>query len=234
MLEVRSVTAGYGHAQALWDVSLTVGDAEIVTIIGPNGAGKSTLVNVLAGMHPVWSGQVVLDGTDLTTVKPHEVCASGVAVVPEGRQVFTDMTVADNLEIGAYHPGARADRKATRERVCDIFPVLAERQGQLAGSLSGGEQQMLAMGRALMARPRLLLLDEPSLGLAPVIVDSIFEILRQIHSEGTSVLVVEQNVVEALELASRGYVLEQGRIAKQAPAHDLLEDPAVRAAYLGV
>ena len=234
MLEVRSVASGYGRAQALWDVSLTVEDREIVTIIGPNGAGKSTLVNVLAGIQPVWGGQVVLNGVELTALKPHEVCSVGVAVVPEGRQVFANMTVADNLQIGAYHPGARPERAATLERVNEIFPVLAERQQQLAGSLSGGEQQMLAIGRALMARPRLLLLDEPSLGLAPVIVESIFEVLRQIHSEGTSVLVVEQNVVEALELASRGYVLEQGRIAAEASAADLLEDPAVRSAYLGV
>ncbi|MFP3914977.1 MAG: ABC transporter ATP-binding protein [Actinomycetota bacterium] len=234
MLEVRSVVTGYRQAQALWDVSLTVGDSEIVTIIGPNGAGKSTLVNVLAGIHPVWEGEVVLNGVDLTKLKPHEVCSAGIAVVPEGRQVFADMNVIDNLQIGAYHPAARPERQETLERVCEIFPVLGERRQQLAGSLSGGEQQMLAIGRALMARPRLLLLDEPSLGLAPVIVDSIFEILRQIHSEGTSILVVEQNVVEALELASRGYVLEQGRIVKEAPASDLLEDPAVRSAYLGV
>lgn len=234
MLEVHGVSTGYGRAQALWDVSLRVGDSEIVTIIGPNGAGKSTLVNVLAGIHPVWGGRVVLDGTELTALKPHQVCSAGIAVVPEGRQVFPDMTVADNLEIGAYHPGARPDRRASLEQVNEIFPVLAERRQQLAGSLSGGEQQMLAIGRALMAQPRLLLLDEPSLGLAPVIVDTIFEVLRRIHADGTSVLVVEQNVVEALELATRGYVLEQGRIVTEASSTDLLEDPAVRSAYLGV
>ena len=234
MLEVESLSAGYGRAQALWDVSLTVGDREIVTIIGPNGAGKSTLVNVLAGMHPRWGGGITLDGEDLTAMKPHQVCAAGIAVVPEGRQVFPDMTVTDNLQIGAYHPAARSARNETYARVCDIFPILAERAEQMAGSLSGGEQQMLAIGRALMAQPRLLLLDEPSLGLAPVIVDSIFEILRQIHSQGTAVLVVEQNVVEALELAARGYVLEQGRVVKAAAATSLLDDPAVRNAYLGI
>lgn len=234
MLEVEALSAGYGRAQALWDVSLTVGDREIVTIIGPNGAGKSTLVNVLAGMHPSWGGRIILDGVDLTTLKPHEVCAAGIAVVPEGRQVFPDMTVSDNLQIGAYHTAARSARKETYDRVCDIFPILGERTQQLAGSLSGGEQQMLAIGRALMAQPRLLLLDEPSLGLAPVIVDSIFEILRRIHEQGTAVLVVEQNVVEALELAARGYVLEQGQIVKEAAASSLLDDPAVRNAYLGV
>lgn len=234
MLEVRGVASGYGTAQALWEVSLRVEDDEIVTIIGPNGAGKSTLVNVLAGIHPAWEGQVILDGDELTALKPHQVCSAGIAVVPEGRQVFPEMTVRDNLEIGAYHAAARPHRGDTYQRVCEIFPILGERGNQLAGSLSGGEQQMLAIGRALMARPRVLLLDEPSLGLAPVIVDSIFEVLGQINREGVAVLVVEQNVVEALELASRGYVLEQGRIVKEAPAADLLDDPDVRAAYLGV
>ena len=234
MFEVSGVTSGYGTAQALWDVSLRVDDGEIVTIIGPNGAGKSTLVNVLAGIHPAWEGQVILDGDELTALKPHQVCSAGIAVVPEGRQVFPEMTVRDNLEIGAYHAAARPHRGDSYQRVCEIFPILGERGNQLAGSLSGGEQQMLAIGRALMARPRVLLLDEPSLGLAPVIVDSIFEVLGQINREGVAVLVVEQNVVEALELASRGYVLEQGRIVKEAPAADLLDDPDVRAAYLGV
>ncbi len=234
MLEVRSLTAGYGHAQALWDISLSVDTGEIVTIIGPNGAGKTTLVNVLAGLLPAWTGQVLLDGTDLTTLRSHRVCSAGIAVVPEGRQVFGRMTVLDNLEIGGYHREARRHRGESYSLVSEIFPILAERSNQLAGSLSGGEQQMLAIGRALMARPRVLLLDEPSLGLAPVVVESIFEVLRRINAAGTSILVVEQNVVEALELASRGYVLEQGRIAKEAPAAALLDDPSVRAAYLGV
>ena len=235
MLKVEAVTSGYGSAQALWDVSLAVDEGEIVTIIGPNGAGKSTLVNVLAGIHPAWSGSVELDGVELTALPSHEVCGAGIAVVPEGRQVFPDMTVADNLEIGGYHPSVRPYRDQTYARVIDIFPILADRSTQLAGSMSGGEQQMLAIGRALMARPRYLLLDEPSLGLAPVIVENIFEVLRHINEEeGVSVVVVEQNVVEALELASRGYVLEQGNIVKEASADSLLEDPAVRAAYLGV
>lgn len=234
MLKVESVTSGYGAAQALWDVSLEVAEGEIVTIIGPNGAGKSTLVNVLAGIHPSWSGSVQLDGVELTSLPAHDVCGAGIAVVPEGRQVFPEMTVADNLEIGGYHPSVRSYRNETFERVIEIFPILADRATQLAGSMSGGEQQMLAIGRALMARPRYLLLDEPSLGLAPVIVENIFEVLRQINAEGVSVVVVEQNVAEALELASRGYVLEQGNIVKEASADSLLEDPAVRAAYLGV
>jgi len=234
VLKVESVTSGYGRAQALWDVSLEVAEGEIVTIIGPNGAGKSTLVNVLAGIHPSWSGSVQLDGVELTSLPAHDVCGAGIAVVPEGRQVFPEMTVADNLEIGGYHPSVRSYRDETFERVIEIFPILADRATQLAGSMSGGEQQMLAIGRALMARPRYLLLDEPSLGLAPVIVENIFEVLRQINAEGVSVVVVEQNVVEALELASRGYVLEQGNIVKEASADSLLGDPAVRAAYLGV
>lgn len=234
MLEIRSVTTGYGSAQALWDVSLQVEEGEIVTIIGPNGAGKSTLVNVIAGILPLWSGEVVLDGQTVSSLRSHQVCSAGIAVVPEGRQVFPDMTVADNLDIGAYHRAARRYRDESYEQVGEIFPILRERSRQLAGSLSGGEQQMLAIGRALMARPRVLLLDEPSLGLAPVIVEAIFDVLRQINQEGTSVLVVEQNVVEALRLASRGYVLEQGAVVKEAPSAELLEDPAVRAAYLGV
>jgi branched-chain amino acid transport system ATP-binding protein len=234
VLEVRALSSGYGSAQALWDVSLSVGEGEIVALIGPNGAGKTTLVNTLAGILPAWQGEVVLEGTDLTALPTHAVCSAGIAVVPEGRQVFADMTVADNLDMGAYHRGARRFRDESYRLVCEIFPILAERSRQLAGSMSGGEQQMLAIGRALMARPRLLLLDEPSLGLAPVIVESIFGVLRRINQEGMSILVVEQNVVEALELASRGYVLEQGRVVKEAPARRLLDDPQVRSAYLGV
>jgi len=234
MLEVESIASGYGRAQALWDVSLRVGDGEIVTIIGPNGAGKSTLVSVLAGLLPAWEGDVRLDDTDLTSLKPHHVCSAGIAVVPEGRHVFADMTVGDNLEIGAYNAKARQERDETHRWVSEIFPILAERRQQMAGSLSGGEQQMLAIGRALMARPRLLLLDEPSLGLAPVIVESIFDVLREINSTGTGILIVEQNVAGALQLAARGYVLEQGRIVKEAAASALADDPDVRSAYLGV
>ena len=234
MLEVRSLDSGYGSAQALWDVSLSVADGEVVAIIGPNGAGKTTLVNAVAGILPAWRGSVTVDGVDLTALAPHRVCSAGIAVVPEGRQVFSDMTVEDNLDIGAYHREARRFRDDSYQQVCEIFPILGERRRQLAGSMSGGEQQMLAIGRALMARPQVLLLDEPSLGLAPVIVESIFSVLRRINETGTSIVVVEQNIVEALELASRGYVLEQGRIAKEAPAAILLDDPAVRAAYLGL
>jgi branched-chain amino acid transport system ATP-binding protein len=234
MLEIRDVTAGYGQAQALWGVSLDVAEGEIVTIVGPNGAGKSTLVNVVGGLQPAWGGRVTLDGRELTAMRPHDVCGAGVAVVPEGRRVFPMMTVEDNLDVGAYHAEARARRDETYAAVCEIFPRLSERAKQLAGSLSGGEQQMLAIGRAMMSRPKLLLLDEPSLGLAPVIVEAIFDVIREINQTGTSVLLVEQNVVEGLELAARGYVLEDGRIVREGGATELLEDEDLQASYFGM
>ena len=234
MLEVSGLDAGYGGAQVLWDVSLRVGDGEIVTMLGPNGAGKTTLVNVIAGIHPAMSGQVVLNGVDLTKIKAHKVGGHGVAVVPEGRRVFPLMNVADNLEIGAYGQHARPYATETRERVFEIFPRLKERSAQEAGSLSGGEQQMLAMGRALMARPSLLLLDEPSLGLAPIIVQDLFSILKEINDSGVSILLVEQNAVDALGLAARAYVLEEGRIDLEGDADELLNDERLRKAYLGL
>ncbi len=234
MLDVIGVKAGYGGAQVLWDVSLQVADGEIVTILGPNGAGKTTLVNVLAGIHAPTAGQVVLDGVDLTGIKPHEVSEHGVAVVPEGRRIFPAMDVFDNLEVGAYHAGARPHADESRERVYEIFPKLKERSGQEAGSLSGGEQQMLAVGRALMARPSLLLLDEPSLGLAPIVVQELFVVLREINDSGVSILLVEQNAIDALDLAARAYVLEEGRITLEGPADELLDDERLRKAYLGL
>jgi len=234
MLEVNDLAAGYGKAQALWDVSLTVGDGEIVTILGPNGAGKSTLVNTIAGIARPWHGSIVLDGSDLAALKAHEVSAHGVAVVPEGRRIFPEMNVADNLAIGAYNSKARPEEAKTRAWVYEIFPRLEERTSQLAGSLSGGEQQMLAVGRALMARPSLLLLDEPSLGLAPIIVQNIFDVLRQINEAGVSILLVEQNAIDALDLAERGYVLEEGRFVIDGNADELLEDERLRKAYLGL
>ncbi len=234
MLEISGVAATYGQAGALWDVSLRVDDGEIVTIVGPNGAGKSTLVNVLGGLHRASGGSIRLDGRELVGVPGDEICAAGIAVVPEGRRVFPTMTVLDNLDLGAYHKAARAGRDATYARVCEIFPLLADRSTQLAGSLSGGEQQMLAIGRALMSRPRLLLLDEPSLGLAPVIVEQIFEVVQQINQAGTSILLVEQNVVDALELADRAYILEEGRIVREGLPAELLADEALRAAYFGM
>lgn len=234
MLEVRSVSAGYGTAQALWDIDIDVAEGEIVTLVGPNGAGKSTFVNVVAGLSPAWSGSVMLDGQNLIDLAPAQVCGHGVAIVPEGRRLFPDLSVTDNLDIGAFHPAARAKRDESYEWVTSIFPIVAERASQRASTLSGGQQQMVAIGRALMARPRLLLLDEPSLGLAPVIVEQIFDVLREINQAGTSVLIVEQNVVEALELASRAYVLENGRIAREGNAAELLNDESLQKAYFGM
>ena len=234
VLEVTGLDAGYGAAQALWDISLSVSDGEIVTILGPNGAGKTTLVNVIAGIAHPWAGTVELDGTTISSIPPQKVTGLGIAVVPEGRRIFPAMSVSDNLAIGSYHAEARKDHDATLAWVHEIFPRLAERSGQLAGSLSGGEQQMLAIGRALMAKPKLLLLDEPSLGLAPIIVESIFAVLEQLNETGLSILLVEQNAVEALDLAGRGYVLEEGRIVTQGTAADLLADERLRKAYLGL
>jgi len=234
MLEVRDLVAGYGRAQALWEVDLSVEDGEIVTILGPNGAGKSTLVNAISGLITPWSGTVALDGRDLTTFPSHRVAEQGVAVVPEGRRIFPRMSVADNLAVGAYNSRARETSEETLQWVYGIFPRLEDRSDQEAGSFSGGEQQMLAIGRALMAKPSLLLLDEPSLGLAPIVVETIFEVLKQINEAGMSILLVEQNAVEALNLATRGYVLEEGRIVMEGASQDLLEDERLRKAYLGL
>ena len=234
MLEVSGLTAGYGRAQALFDISLHVDEGEIVTILGPNGAGKTTLVNSLAGVIRSTGGSVVLDGSDMLTLAPHEISSHGVALVPEGRRIFPRMTVADNLDIGAYGRDARADRDENVKWVHQIFPRLKERADQEAGTLSGGEQQMLAIGRALMSGPKLLLLDEPSLGLAPIIVSGIFEVLREINTAGVSILIVEQNAFEALDLASRGYVLEEGHIVGEDDSEALLHDERLRKAYLGL
>ncbi len=234
MLEVRDLVAGYGQAQALWEVDLTVEDGEIVTMLGPNGAGKSTLVNAISGLIATWSGTVELDGRGLTDIPSHRVAEQGIAVVPEGRRIFPEMTVADNLAVGAYNGRAREASDETLAWVHGIFPRLEERSGQLAGSLSGGEHQMLAIGRALMAKPSLLLLDEPSLGLAPIMVEAIFEALRQINESGVSILLVEQNAIDALNLATRGYVLEEGRIVIEGASSELLENEALRKAYLGL
>ena len=234
MLEVRDLVAGYGRAQALWEVDLRVEDGEIVTMLGPNGAGKSTLVNAISGLIATWSGTVELDGRGLTDVPSHRVAERGIAVVPEGRRIFPEMSVADNLAVGAYNNRAREASDETLAWVHGIFPRLEERSGQPAGSLSGGEQQMLAIGRALMAKPSLLLLDEPSLGLAPIMVEAIFEVLRQINESGVSILLVEQNAIDALDLATRGYVLEEGRIVIEGASSELLENEALRKAYFGL
>ena len=234
MLQVEGLRAGYGRAQALHDIDLRVDDGEIVTILGPNGAGKTTLVNAIAGVLEPWTGSVRLDDVDLTTVPPHQVSSRGMALVPEGRRIFPKMTVSENLDIGSYSAQARPGHEATLGTVYQVFPRLADRSSQVAGTLSGGEQQMLAVGRALMAQPRLLLLDEPSLGLAPIIVESIFEVLREVNSSGVSILLVEQNAVEALDIAARGYVLEEGRIVGEGTATELQQDQRLRKAYLGL
>ena len=233
MLDVEHLEVGYGDAVAIWDVSLAVGTGELVTVVGPNGAGKTTLIDAIAGLLPVRAGRVRLDERDLSSVPPHALCSHGIALVPEGRRLFTAMTVEENLEIGCYAPAARARRSQSLERVYATFPVLRERRRQLAGSLSGGQQQMVAIGRALMAMPRLLLLDEPSLGLAPQIVDQVFEVVAAIHAEGVAVLLVEQNIVQAFAIAARAYVLEQGHIVAEGAPSELARDARIREAYLG-
>jgi branched-chain amino acid transport system ATP-binding protein len=233
MLETASLCIAYGDATAVWNASLTVGAGELVAVVGPNGAGKTTLINAIAGILPVRSGTLTLDGHDLTRVPPHGVCGQGVALVPEGRRLFTRMTVEENLEMGAYTPAARRRRAESLERVYETFPLLRARRQQLAGTLSGGQQQMVAIGRALMACPRLLLLDEPSLGLAPTVVDQLFGVIADIHRTGVAVLLVEQNVARALAIASRAYVLEEGRTVAEGPPGELLARTDVREAYLG-
>jgi branched-chain amino acid transport system ATP-binding protein len=234
LLEARHLAIVYGDAPAVWDASLEVGAAEVVAVIGPNGAGKSTLVNTIAGLHGMRSGELRFAGVDLAAVPPHLVCRQGIALVPEGRRLFTRMSVEENLEMGCYRSEARQARAALLERVYGLFPILRERRRQLAGSLSGGQQQMVAIGRALMAQPRLLLLDEPSLGLAPAVVDHIFEILRAIHAEGVALLLVEQNVVRALDIADRAYVLEEGRMVADGPPSLLRQQSRIQEAYLGL
>ena len=233
MLEVERLEVAHGDAVAVWNVSLVVGARELVTVVGPNGAGKTTLIDAIAGLLPVRAGRVRLDERDLSSVPPHALCGHGIALVPEGRRLFPAMTVEENLEIGCYAPAARARRSQSLERVYATFPILRERRRQLAGSLSGGQQQMVAIGRALMAMPRLLLLDEPSLGLAPQIVDQLFEVVAAIHAEGVAVLLVEQNIVQAFAIAARAYVLEQGRIVAEGAPADLARDARIREAYLG-
>jgi branched-chain amino acid transport system ATP-binding protein len=234
MLEVRALDVFYGQAQALWSVDVDIGAAETVAMVGPNGAGKSTLVHTVAGLHRARRGRIRMDGVDVTAVPSHAVCGLGIAIVPEGRRVFARMSVVDNLCLGAYRPGARATYREALTEVYDLFPRLDERSAQLAGSLSGGEQQMLAIGRALMSRPRLLLLDEPSLGLAPIVVEEVFDAIGAINDRGVSVLLVEQDVERALELAGRGYLLAEGRIAASGRSSQLRSNSDVRRTVLGL
>ena len=234
MLEVQNIFVNYGAAPALWDVSVHVEAKELVCVVGPNGAGKTTLINAMAGLHAVKSGQLRFGGRDITRLESHRFCEAGIAIVPEGRRLFTQMTVMDNLELGSFLPAAKARRAERLERVLSLFPALKVKLPSLAGSLSGGQQQMVAIGRALMAGPTLLLLDEPSLGLAPTIVIDMFAAIRQINAEGTAVLLVEQNVSMALETAHRAYVMEEGRIVAQGQAKEMMNRPEIQRAYLGV
>jgi len=235
VLQVEALSVAYGGLRALNDVSLTVAEGEFVAIVGPNGAGKTTLFKTISGTVAPLKGRIRFGGRDLLAVPPAERARLGIAHVPEGRQVFKSMTVMENLELGAYRPDARAAWRRNRERIFGLFPVLADRQDQLAGTLSGGEQQMLAIGRGLASSPKLLLLDEPSLGLAPTVADLIFESIEQIHRQDKlTTLLVEQRVVEALQSCDSGYVLETGRVVLQGPHDKLLADDRVRKAYLGM
>ncbi len=234
LLEVNDLHVFYGRIEALKGISFTVNQGEIVTLIGANGAGKTTTMRTVSGVRPVTQGSIIFEGQDITKMPPHERVKLGICQAPEGRGIFPGMTVRENLEMGTYVRGGNAAEKASDlEHVFTLFPRLRERITQFGGTLSGGEQQMLAIGRALMSRPRLLLLDEPSMGLAPMLIAQIFQIIKQINSEGISVLLVEQNATQALRTAQRGYVLETGHVVKEGSGQLLLDDPAVRAAYLG-
>jgi branched-chain amino acid transport system ATP-binding protein len=234
MLDVHGLEVWYGAAPALWGVSLTLRAGELLAVVGPNGAGKTTLINALCGIERARAGRIVVDGTDVTRWPSHRFCAAGIAIVPEGRRLFTAMTVRENLELGSYLPRARAERADSLAAALELFPALGEKLASPAGELSGGQQQMVAIARALMARPRLLLLDEPSLGLSPLIVADMFDAVRRINAQGVSVLLVEQNVEIALSLSDRAYVLEEGRIVAEGESDDLLARPEIQRAYLGV
>ena len=233
LLKTEQLNVFYGDLQALWDVSIAVGSGAFVVLVGPNGAGKSTLLRTIVGLHRPASGHIVFNGEAIQSVRAHSIVERGIVLVPEGRRLFGGMTVIENLELGAYSARARREKEKTLQWVFETFPILAERRHQAARMMSGGQQQMLAVGRALMGLPRLLLLDEPSLGLAPLVVDDIFEILQKINRSGVAVLLVEQNVQAALELADRAYILEQGRIVGQGTGAELLTEQTVREAYLG-
>jgi branched-chain amino acid transport system ATP-binding protein len=233
MLEVRGLCAGYGEVQVLHGVDLSVRAGEVVALLGANGAGKTTLNNNLSGVFRPFAGQVVFEGQDLARASTADIVAAGLIHVPEGRRIFGNLSVRENLVMGSYRRG-KPDRARNLDRVWDIFPKLLQRAAQKASTLSGGEQQMLAIGRGLMSEPRLLILDEPSLGLSPLMVEEMFRLVVRLNAEGLSVLLVEQNVVQSMEVASRAFVMEQGRIVVEGLARDLLEDPRLKASYLGL
>jgi branched-chain amino acid transport system ATP-binding protein len=234
VLEVASIDAFYGNAQALWDVSFRVAKGEIVTIIGANGAGKSTALKTISGLLEPRKGHILFEGTDVTGFAPNDLVGRGIVLIPEARQLWPAMTVLENLEMGAYARSARPGRARTLAGVFAMFPLLKERARQKAGTLSGGEQQMCAIGRGLMAQPRLLLLDEPALGLAPLLVREVFASLKSIREQGVTIVLVEQNVRHALALADRAFVLETGRVTLSGPASELTHDPRIRDGYLGL
>ncbi len=233
LLKVKGLNVAYGGIQAVKGVDFEVGEGELVSLIGSNGAGKTTTMKAITGTLPINDGDIHYLGKSIRGQGPWDLVRQGLAMVPEGRGVFTRMTIMENLQMGAYIRVDKAGIAADIDKVFTLFPRLKERKDQLAGTLSGGEQQMLAMGRALMSRPRVLLLDEPSMGLSPLMVDKIFEVVRDVHAQGVTVLLVEQNASRALAIADRGYVMESGLLTLQGPARDLLDDPKVRAAYLG-
>lgn len=234
MLEVRNLRVDYGAAPALWDVSLAMRAGELACVIGPNGAGKTTLINAIAGLHRARSGRIAMDALDLTPMASHRYCAAGIAIVPGGRRLFTRMSVRENLEVGSYLRAARRDRARSMDYVCALFPAVRDKLDAQAGTLSGGQQQMVAISRALMAKPRLLLLDEPSLGLSPAMVDVMFRAIRDVHAAGTAVLLVEQNVTKALDIADRAYLLDEGRIISEGAPDAVFNSPGLRRAYLGI
>ncbi len=233
LLEVNDIHTYYGHIHALKGISITVEQGEIVTLIGANGAGKTTTLRTISGLLHPRSGTITLNGEQISELPAHQIVAKGIGPSPEGRQIFTRLTVSENLEMGAYARKDKTELQKDFEHIFKLFPRLAERRSQAGGTLSGGEQQMLAIGRALMSRPRILLLDEPSMGLAPVLVDTIFDIIKALNDEGVTILLVEQNAARALSVASRGYVLETGRIILQGNAQELAANEEVRKAYLG-
>ena len=233
VLEIQDLHAGYGDLEVLHGVNLSVEDGDVVSVVGANGAGKSTLLGAISGLVPATRGSIIVDGVDITKIPAHRVIRHGVTLVPEGRKLFPFLTVEENLKLGAYHKSARAQSSETLAEVYDLFPRLTERRTQLAGLLSGGEQQMCAIGRGLMSKPRILMLDEPSLGLAPIIVEQMFGLIKNLAANGLTILLVEQNVADALELSKHANVLEQGHITMTGTGAELLASPDLQAAYLG-
>ena len=233
MLDIRALKAGYGHMKVLHGIDLNIGAGEIVALLGSNGAGKSTLNNNISGLYKPTSGEILFEGQNIAGMRSESVVDLGVIQVPEGRRIFPNMSIRENLELGGYRRG-KENRAANLERVVSVFPRLSERFDQFAGTLSGGEQQMLAIGRAMMAEPRLLILDEPSLGLSPLLVEEMFALIQQLNKEGLSIFLVEQNVMQSLEIANRAYVIENGQVVISGPAETLIDDPELKKSYLGL